>query len=106
MKYFVNVFDLKMGGYTLSFFNDWVDWRWNHVFLELMGFTLLPKQYLRMGLCLSLGAVPLLGITFNLSMVAPSDTRGISLHLLGISLGLRWSPAAIKLYEEERKFYN
>lgn len=106
MKYFVSVLDIKFLGFTLSIYNDWMDFRKGHIFLELMLFTHLPKQYLRVGLCLSLGAVPLLGILFNRSMVVPSDTRGWSVYFLGFSLGLRWSPAARKLYKEERKFYN
>lgn len=79
-------------GITLTLVNDWRDFRWHQLFLELILLTWMRKQYLQAGLILRLGAVPLIGIAYNQSLLVPGDTRGISFHLLGVSAALRMAP--------------
>lgn len=104
--FFVSILEVKIFGLTVSIYNDWVDWRWHQQFLELTVFMLIPKRYLKAGLSLTWGAVPLIGIMYNQSLVIPGDSRGISFQLLGASLGIRWTPETLRLYRKENKFYH
>lgn len=79
-------------GLTLTLVNDLRDFRWHQLFLELMMLSWMRKRYLQVGLILRLGAVPLIGVAYNQSLLIPGDTRGISLHLLGFSAALRIAP--------------
>jgi len=96
MKGYINVLDFHLWvwrwGVTLTLVNDWVDFRWHQLFLELMVLSWMRKRYLQVGLALRLGAVPLIGLMYNQSLLASGDTRGVSLHVLGISAALRVAP--------------
>lgn len=79
-------------GVTLTLVNDWVDFRWHQLFIELMVLSWMKKRLLQVGISLKLGAVSLLGVMYNQSLLVKGDTRGVSLHLLGLSVALRIAP--------------